>query len=425
MVRGVIEVYRPVLSPCSTGPPPLVWFLGVTFLVGLAPLGSRPLFLATLVLGLIADGARRRRRRRAGIGVASLVADRPGRRPDRSRRSGREFMTPLDEGMVMDMPITVPRASVAESADDLKARDMILCRFPEVDMVVGKAGRAETPTDPAPMDMIETMVNFRPRDFWPGASSPRRRRAPGRPRCSTRWSRGGLVTPPPAGDRDRSSRGRRRGSTSSTRRSASIAYQRNREFGARARRDAHRPATPRLRDAQRRAGASTSASSTASCSPRRPRPSRGWRSRSSSPDAGRIRPDGRRTRPAKSTALRDQPRRGHLAGRSVAAITTAATPVAARRLEPLPALDAVQAELSHGVRSRPGALADGAGRAGRVRRRARPAVQMPGWTNVWTMPIQNRVDMLSTGVNTPVGVRVLGRNLDDVVAAVARRSPAC
>ena len=41
---------------------------------------------------------------------------------------------------------------------------------------------------------------------------------------------------------------------------------------------------------------------------------------------------------------------------------------------------------------------------------------MPGWTNVWTMPIQNRVDMLSTGVNTPIGIRVLGRNLDDVVS---------
>ena len=45
------------------------------------------------------------------------------------------------------------------------------------------------------------------------------------------------------------------------------------------------------------------------------------------------------------------------------------------------------------------------------------AVAMPGWTNVWTMPIQNRVDMLSTGVNTTLGVRVLGRELDDVVKA--------
>ena len=91
-------------------------------------------------------------------------------------------MAPLDEGMVMDMPITVPRASVTESLDDLKARDMVLCRFPEVDMVVGKAGRAETPTDPAPMDMIETMVNFRPRELWPRGQAPRHgrnRRVPG------------------------------------------------------------------------------------------------------------------------------------------------------------------------------------------------------------------------------------------------------
>ena len=97
----------------------------------------------------------------------------------------REFITPLDEGMVMDMPITVPRASVAESVDDLKARDMVLCRFPEVDMVVGKAGRAETPTDPAPMDMIETMVNFRPRDILAASQAARGRfRRPGQ--CGAR-----------------------------------------------------------------------------------------------------------------------------------------------------------------------------------------------------------------------------------------------
>ncbi len=89
----------------------------------------------------------------------------------------------------MDMPITVPRASVTESLDDLKARDMVLCRFPEVDMVVGKAGRAETPTDPAPMDMIETMVNFRPREFWPRRKlSDRRRRRSRAVPSATRWS---------------------------------------------------------------------------------------------------------------------------------------------------------------------------------------------------------------------------------------------
>jgi Cu(I)/Ag(I) efflux system membrane protein CusA/SilA len=76
-------------------------------------------------------------------------------------------MPALDEGTTLDMPVTVPRASVTESADDLKARDALLRGFPEVESVIGKAGRAETPTDPAPLDMVETFVNFRPREFWP------------------------------------------------------------------------------------------------------------------------------------------------------------------------------------------------------------------------------------------------------------------
>ncbi len=80
---------------------------------------------------------------------------------------GVAFMPALDEGTTLDMPITVPRASVTQSADDLKARDALLRGFPEVESVVGKAGRADTPTDPAPLDMVETFVNFRPKEFWP------------------------------------------------------------------------------------------------------------------------------------------------------------------------------------------------------------------------------------------------------------------
>jgi copper/silver efflux system protein len=80
---------------------------------------------------------------------------------------GVTFMPPLDEGTLLDMPITVPRASVTESADDLKARDALLRGFPEVESVIGKAGRADTPTDPAPLDMVETFVNFRPKELWP------------------------------------------------------------------------------------------------------------------------------------------------------------------------------------------------------------------------------------------------------------------
>src|SRR5256885_9213516 len=76
-------------------------------------------------------------------------------------------MPPLDEGSTLDMPVTVPRASITQAADDLKHRDGLLRGFPEVESVVGKSGRADTPTDPAPLDMVETFVNFRPKELWP------------------------------------------------------------------------------------------------------------------------------------------------------------------------------------------------------------------------------------------------------------------
>jgi copper/silver efflux system protein len=80
---------------------------------------------------------------------------------------GVTFMPALDEGTTLDMPVTVPRASVTQAADDLKARDALLRGFPEVESVIGKSGRADTPTDPAPLDMVETFVNFRPKELWP------------------------------------------------------------------------------------------------------------------------------------------------------------------------------------------------------------------------------------------------------------------
>jgi Cu(I)/Ag(I) efflux system membrane protein CusA/SilA len=76
-------------------------------------------------------------------------------------------MPPLDEGSILDMPVTVPRASVTQATDDLKARDALLRRFPEVEMVVGKAGRADTPTDPSPLDMVESIITLRPKEHWP------------------------------------------------------------------------------------------------------------------------------------------------------------------------------------------------------------------------------------------------------------------
>lgn len=80
---------------------------------------------------------------------------------------GVAFMPALDEGSTLDMPITVPRVSITQVADDLKIRDALLRGFPEVESVIGKAGRANTPTDPAPLDMVETFINFRPKEHWP------------------------------------------------------------------------------------------------------------------------------------------------------------------------------------------------------------------------------------------------------------------
>ena len=81
-------------------------------------------------------------------------------------RLGSEFMPPLDEGSILDMPTSVPRMSVTQATEDLKARDAVLRGFPEVAQVVGKAGRAETATDPSPLDMVETIINLHDKASW-------------------------------------------------------------------------------------------------------------------------------------------------------------------------------------------------------------------------------------------------------------------
>ena len=121
LVRTLIEIYKPVLSWAVNYPKTTIWF-----------------FVVLLALGWHLWG-----------------------------KIGSEYMPPLDEGSILDMPVTVPRASVAETADDLKARNAITRRFPEVEMVVGKGGRAETPTDPSPLDMVETVIDLRPIELWP------------------------------------------------------------------------------------------------------------------------------------------------------------------------------------------------------------------------------------------------------------------
>ena len=120
LVRKMIEIFKPMLA----------WLMDRTTLV---------CWLFVIILGL------------------GYVA---------STRLGREFMPDLDEQSLMDMPTTVPRASIAQASRDLRVRDEVLRGVPEVWQVVGKAGRAETATDAAPLDMIETVINLRDRDLW-------------------------------------------------------------------------------------------------------------------------------------------------------------------------------------------------------------------------------------------------------------------
>jgi len=81
-------------------------------------------------------------------------------------RLGQEFMPPLDEGTLLYMPTTLPGISIAEAEQLMVRQDQIIKSFPEVVSVHGKAGRADTSTDPAPLSMIETTIVLKPRDEW-------------------------------------------------------------------------------------------------------------------------------------------------------------------------------------------------------------------------------------------------------------------
>lgn len=173
LVRSVQNIYKPMLEfflkhpdwivvltgafmfvslpffPRASGfVPKMPWFffvVGAPFLVGAsAAMVARRKFVSLVMLLLIA--------------IASYTFFRP---------LGEEFMPPLNELAIMDMPTTTPNVNITQAGDDLKERDQLLKQFPEVHQVVGKSGRAETPTDPAPIDMVETVVSLRPEAWWP------------------------------------------------------------------------------------------------------------------------------------------------------------------------------------------------------------------------------------------------------------------
>jgi Cu(I)/Ag(I) efflux system membrane protein CusA/SilA len=420
LVRGVAEVYRPILQYLIDRPLPLVLVLGFTAILAAGTVGIRLLFLAVLGLALLASlplcrNLASRALTFAALTAFALLVDL------RVNPLERRFLTPLDEGMVMDMPITIPRASISQSVDDMKARNMILCRFPEVAMVTGKAGRAETPSDPAPLDMIETMVEFRPVDHWPRRKLDRGDAVHQTGRIlETLLAR--RILPPLNPSEDAGALVEQVVATVMPRFDSLMreyAYQSNRAQLADLARSPAQIALDGPDAAYREAWARHVARLDRALIPRA---AETWTrlvleeliSLGGSNDS-------------ELAAAIEQMRSARLqtddsSGSAHHHVTRAPGDHSASRIASLPPgvtarpdLISLQDELSAPFanslilwRKNRDELVGFGGELD-------VAVSMPGWSNVWTMPIQNRVDMLATGVNTMVGVRVLGPDLEMVV----------
>jgi Cu(I)/Ag(I) efflux system membrane protein CusA/SilA len=109
----------------------------------------------------VVRGALRFRKTTIALAIVALIITIPA-----YTRLGSEFMPPLNEGMIFYMPTTLPGISVTQASRLLQMQDRILKTFPEVQWVFGKAGRAETSTDPAPFSMGETTVMLKPESEW-------------------------------------------------------------------------------------------------------------------------------------------------------------------------------------------------------------------------------------------------------------------
>ncbi|RZV35305.1 MAG: efflux RND transporter permease subunit [Chromatiales bacterium] len=129
--RGLIAAYRPVISAVIRSPRATLVLAAIILVIGLWP----------------------------------------------ATRLGSEFMPPLDEGDLMYMPTTYPGVSIDKAREILQHTDKMIKKVPEVKRVFGKIGRAETATDPAPLTMIETVIQLKPRSEWRAGMTPERLRA--------------------------------------------------------------------------------------------------------------------------------------------------------------------------------------------------------------------------------------------------------
>jgi Cu(I)/Ag(I) efflux system membrane protein CusA/SilA len=165
IVRSFINIYKPVLTWLIKIPAAGIWFMAFLFLIGAGFIGSSTLFTVVLAVALFFGCVFFRRW--WGKAIAFLLLGTTALWASHFPKLGREFMPPLDEGSILDMPVTVPRVSITQASDDIRVRDLIMAQFPEVDQVVGKVGRPDTPTDPSGIDMVETIVTMRPKEWWP------------------------------------------------------------------------------------------------------------------------------------------------------------------------------------------------------------------------------------------------------------------
>jgi Cu/Ag efflux pump CusA len=407
IVRSFARVYRPMLNFALNRFNLVMWAFAALLILaaGLFPLQAvigmgaaeyawRWMFLGTFVLvtGLTVLFTRGFGWQCLSLVTLTLLATWAWNFP----KIGVSFMPMLDEGTTLDMPVTVPRASVTQAADDLKARDALIRGFPEVESVVGKAGRAETATDPAPLDMVETFINFRPRDVWP-------KRVLRYPDAEAQTRRvlaaleaRGFVTAGKAEDRDSM---------------VNDAAQKSLERFDEVMREL---ALRRFQEVEKEIGPTTDADDARL---------RAWRDRVKVVN-GELFDRGTETFTwyaldelvvaARTKGLLDGAPRGADAERFAAAAANARVgkPSDNAALAPFGEL---RAELEGPFREKvlfwprrggpKGDLVDD--EMGRV-------LQVPGWSNIFTQPIINRIEMLSTGVRTDIGIKVFGPDLDTV-----------
>jgi Cu(I)/Ag(I) efflux system membrane protein CusA/SilA len=167
LMRSARHLYEPVLGWALRHRVATLLGAGGAFLLSLLLVGGAGLLLAPLKLPFLAVAATEGSGSRAAQRVADRLAS--GQQWLDSHLAagvGREFMPPLDEGTLMFMPVTSNAISLTEAVEIMKRQDAVLRSFPEVAAVIGKVGRVESPLDPAPINMYETLVELKDRASW-------------------------------------------------------------------------------------------------------------------------------------------------------------------------------------------------------------------------------------------------------------------